>query len=326
MRCLLLTNPNSTSLTERSFRAALAPLLAVSNVTARHTQHPEHAAEIVRGLTRDDYDAVIVFGGDGTVNEVISGLLGPDPSQRPAPEELPRVAVVPTGSANVFARALGFPNNPVEAAHQLADLMAAGTYRRLPVGAVNDRWFCVNVGFGMDAEVIRRMDKLRDRGIPATPWNYSAIAHSAWRKLRRTPPHIHFDAWTHEEKHVTGDVPFVIVSNTNPWTYAGPVPIVTNPEHSMGSGCSLYALSRISDIDGSLAIISAIGIPLSNLLKNQLDFQETRVDDAVHITLSSQTKLKWQVDGEYAGANKKLTIASFPESIDVICPKNHHFA
>lgn len=316
MRCLVLSNPNSTSLTDKVFRKALAPLLDVADIHARPTHYQGHAAETVRGLTRDDFDAVIVIGGDGTVNEVVSGLIGDTPD----PERQPKVGIIPTGSANVFVRALGFPNDPAEAAAQLAELMKAGTYRRLPVGRVNDRWFCVNVGFGFDAEIIKTMDRLRGHGIPATPWNYSVVSFGAWRALRHTPPHIHFEASRRDGEVVTGEVPFVIVSNTNPWTYAGPVPIVTNPQHSIEDGCSLYALSELSDIGGIRAVMNVTRSSLTGMHGFPVDAQETRVDDAVAITLESTKPLKWQVDGEYAGVTTTLNISTVPQAIDVICP------
>lgn len=316
MRCLVLSNPNSTSLTDSSFRAALAPLLKVADLHARHTQYPGHAAEIVRGLTADDVDVVVVIGGDGTVNEVISGLIGdaPDPSRQP------KVAIIPTGSANVFVRALGFPNSPAEAAAQLAELLVAGAYRRLPVGKVNNRWFCINVGFGLDAQIIETMDRLRGHGIPATPWHYSIVTMGAWQALRATPPHIHFSAVSRDGLRTSGDVPFVIVSSTNPWTYAGPVPIVTNPDHSIDDGLSLYALSELSEIGGLRAALNVARSSLTGMRGFPVDAQETRVDDAVTITLESDRPLKWQVDGEFAGKATSLNISTVPNAIDVICP------
>lgn len=319
MRSLVLSNANSTSLTEDVIRAAITPLRGVTHIDARHTQYAGHAAELVAGLTRADYDAIVVIGGDGTVNEVVSGLLG-DPEQRPSPETLPKLAIIPTGSANVFVRALGFPNHPATAARQVAELLAKGTYRRLPVGRVNDRWFCVNVGFGMDAEVIGQMDRLRNHGVPATPWHYAWLANRVWRKLKATPPQIRFTATESDGTEVSGEVPFVVASNTNPWTYAGPVAVVTNPKHAIEDGCSLYAMDDISGLGGFLAVMTAMGIPEIPVLRKLTSVRETRVDDATSITLTSDYPLNWQVDGEYEGEETELRLRIFPEALDVVCP------
>ncbi|MEJ5928412.1 diacylglycerol kinase family protein [Corynebacterium sp. H128] len=319
MRCLMLSNPNSTSINEQVLRQAITPLRKVAELHSVHTLHRGHAAELTRGVTRADFDVVVAVGGDGTVNEVLKGLLGNDPTARPSAESLPRLAIIPTGSANVFARALGFPNAPGAAAEMLAEMLTPLTSRRLPVGLVNNHWFCVNAGFGLDAEVINQMDRIRSYGIPATPWHYSLVAFSAWRRLHRTPPHIHFEALTRDGDTVAGDVPIVIVSNTNPWTYAGPVPVVTNPEHRLEDGCSLYALEDISGVGGFIAVMNAMGIPVNSLTRDRVDFRETRVDDATKVTLTSKLPLKWQVDGEYAGKATELKIQTVPNAIDVIC-------
>jgi diacylglycerol kinase family enzyme len=71
-------------------------------LTVARTDHRGHAIEIAEQAARDGVDMVIVHGGDGTVNEVVNGLLGPT-GRLPA-RDTPAVAVVPGGSANVFAR------------------------------------------------------------------------------------------------------------------------------------------------------------------------------------------------------------------------------
>ncbi len=77
-----------------------------------------------RDAARDGVDVLIVHGGDGTVNEVVNGILGDAAGPaRPAPA----VGVVPGGSANVFARALGISPDPIEATNQLVDLLSAST-------------------------------------------------------------------------------------------------------------------------------------------------------------------------------------------------------
>jgi len=87
------------------------------DLTTYFTHHPGHATELCHNITNADYDVVVAIGGDGTVNEVINGLLGPAPTPR---TNIPTLAVIPTGSANVFVRALGFPPEPIHATEALA--------------------------------------------------------------------------------------------------------------------------------------------------------------------------------------------------------------
>ncbi|MCK7637726.1 diacylglycerol/lipid kinase family protein [Corynebacterium pygosceleis] len=318
MRSLMLSNPNSTTLTPQVTRQVVEPLLEATELVSVFTQYAGHAEDICRGLTRDDVDVIVIVGGDGTVNEVINGLLGADPGNRPAPGELPRIAVVPTGSANVFARALGLPNDPAEAAAQLRDLLLSDTYRRLPLGRVEDRWFCVNAGFGLDANAISLMEELRDAGKSATPWRYAMVTATAWQRLRRNPPAITYSAESAEGPRTGGEVPFLIVSNTNPWTYAGPVAVVTNPEQKLDAGLSLYALRDIEGPGGLVALLHAMGIGARLWRPLRVDLREIRVDDISELTLTSPRPLKWQVDGESAGKTKRLELRSYTDVIDVV--------
>ncbi|GAB3985271.1 hypothetical protein GCM10029978_097660 [Actinoallomurus acanthiterrae] len=86
------------------------------------TQRRGHATELAEQAVGEGYDVIIALGGDGTVNEAVNGLLANGPS-----EDLPALAVVPSGSANVFARSLGLPNNALDAAGQVLEALRAGT-------------------------------------------------------------------------------------------------------------------------------------------------------------------------------------------------------
>ena len=90
---------------------------------------------------------VVALGGDGTVNEVINGLLTDGVHDR-----VPALGLVPAGSTNVFAPPSGLPNDPIEAT---GVLLAAIRYRlsRAPVslGQADDRYFTFAAGLGFDA-------------------------------------------------------------------------------------------------------------------------------------------------------------------------------
>lgn len=95
------------------------------------TEYRGHARDLGRRAAEsDDIDLVVALGGDGTVNEVVNGLLhhGPDP------DGLPGLAVVPGGSTNVFARALGLPNDAVEATGALLDALRERRERTVGLG------------------------------------------------------------------------------------------------------------------------------------------------------------------------------------------------
>ena len=112
-------------------------------------------------------DLVVTLGGDGTVNEVVNGLLhdGPD-------EKVPALGVVPGGSTNVFARALGLPRDAVEGTGALLDALDRDRARLVGLGRADGRYFTFCAGFGLDAEVVRKVERLRLRGRVSTPGLY----------------------------------------------------------------------------------------------------------------------------------------------------------
>ena len=116
-------------------------------------------------------DALYVFGGDGTYNEVLNGIDAETP-----------VGFVPGGGASVLPRALGLPREPFEAAQRLAEAQP----RRIAVGRVNGHRFGFACGIGLDAEVVRAVDELGRRPDGRRPGNL-AFAWTGMRTLAREP-------------------------------------------------------------------------------------------------------------------------------------------
>ena len=106
-------------------------LLSIHNTTAQPGDAAA-AAEAAGG----GYDAVAAVGGDGTLNEVVNGLM--------RLEHPPLLGYLPQGSTNDFASSLRLPGKPAEA----AAAMLSGTPRRLDVGCWNDRYFVYVASFG----------------------------------------------------------------------------------------------------------------------------------------------------------------------------------
>ena len=120
MRALLVVNPAATTTSARTRDVLIHALASEMKLEAVTTEYRGHARDLGRQAAEGgEIDLVVALGGDGTVNEVVNGLLhnGPDP------DRLPRLAVVPGGSTNVFARALGLPNDAVEATGALLDAL-----------------------------------------------------------------------------------------------------------------------------------------------------------------------------------------------------------
>lgn len=324
MRVLLIVNPNSTTQHAGLFRRIIPVLRAVDGLQLRSvfTHFSGHAEHLCNGLTRDDVDLVVAVGGDGTVNEVFNGLLGPVTKPTPDSANLPAVAVIPTGSANVFTRALGFPPDAVAATTMLAQLISQDLRRTICLGTWNDRWFAVNAGFGIDADVVARVDEARRQGFAATPLRYLTVAILAWGRSRKDPPSIDVSARSEDGRSLElKAVPAFAVSNTNPWTFLGPLPVVTNPRNSFDQGLGLFGLTNLRGLRGAGAMLHLVGVGHNRAYEAWVSKRTIRFDDASEVTLSCSESERFQADGEYEGDFTHARIGNRVDAIEVYAPK-----
>jgi diacylglycerol kinase (ATP) len=115
------------------------------------TQYPGHAKELAATAAAQGTDTVIVVGGDGTVNEVISGLLASDQDGGPG------IAIIPAGSSNDFSKSLGIPQHLREA----CEVIVRGRVREVDVGQAGPHYFCSASCLGYFAEVAARSLEMR---------------------------------------------------------------------------------------------------------------------------------------------------------------------
>ena len=215
MRALLIVNPNATTTTPAGRDRLAHALRGRLALTVAHTTHRGHAAELARSAHADGMDVVVAHGGDGTVNEIVNGLLGPSPD-RSADPSLPRLAVVPGGSANVFARSLGLSADPLEATEQVLESLQEGRTSRIGLGHCDGRWFTFNAGLGLDAQVCEAIDLSRAEGKKVTTARYVWHAVARFFASKRAEPTLTLEMPGSEP--VSG-VHYAFVSNSSPWTY-----------------------------------------------------------------------------------------------------------
>ena len=316
MRALLISNPHSTTHSSGGLDEIVRALRSVSGLSlrAQFTAYPGHAREMVRGLRRKDFDYIVSIGGDGTVNEIIDGLLDGNPFSAPAPEQLPVVCIVPTGGANVLAGSLGIPRSARSAAWYLADAVRRGQSTTISVGRAGDRCFVVNTGVGIDGAVIAIMEGMRSGGASATALGYLPAIYRAWQDLLRNPPRI---SVTVDGTVLGTDLPVAIVSNANPWTYFGDIPVTTNPGLSRHFGLGVYALTSFKGLTGLVTAANLAGglLPLRGIF--QVAQRELRVDNATQVQLRSDRPLHFQIDGEYVDRRNEVEVSVCAEGIRV---------
>ncbi len=143
-RVLVIYNPAAGRRRRKRLSAVLDRLAARGcAVTTRETRGRGDAEEFARQVAAGECDVLVAAGGDGTVNEVINGMMA-----RP---DRPMLAVIPLGTANVLACEIGLdPQDP----EQIAETIATAGSRTVHLGVANGRHFLLMAGAGLDAHVV----------------------------------------------------------------------------------------------------------------------------------------------------------------------------
>ena len=303
MRLLLVVNSFASSVTARNTVVVHRALAQGHDVEVVETNRRGHATRIAQDAARRGVDLVVGFGGDGTLNEVATGIAGTDTA----------LGVLPGGSTNVFARTLGMPNDPVEAVKGLVRGLDAGNLRPIGLGRVNSRYFCFHTGIGFDAAVVKQVERhaslKRWAGHPL--FIYAAVSTWATHYDRHTP---HF-ALRFPDGTSVPDGYFTIVLNTNPYTYLGNRPLDLSHEASLDRG--LVAITFRTMKVG--AILSSLAGALRGGGVEPSDYLDERVD-LTHFEMTGAKPFPYQVDGDYLGESAHLTFQHCPDAVRLCMP------
>ena len=314
MRAVLIVNPNATSTTPAGRDLLAHALESRVGLVVTHTDHRGHAIEIAEAAKRDGTDVIIVHGGDGTVNEVVNGLLGKPGPDRPAADTLPAVAVVPGGSANVFARALGISPDPIEATNQLIDLLGThrGAWRRIGLMDCVERWAVFTAGMGVDGDVVAAVEAQRAKGRKVTAGRYIRIAVREMLGSVRDEPllTVHLP----DREPVSG-VHFAFVSNASPWTYANARPVWTNPDTTFETGLGVFAVTTMN-VAANLLVVRRMLSKKARIKGKHL----IREDNLPWVRITSAEPIACQVDGDFLGMRDDMTFTAVPQALEVVAP------
>jgi diacylglycerol kinase family enzyme len=315
MRALLVVNPRATTTSERSRDVLVRALRSAVDLTVEYTTRRGHAAALARAAAESGVDVVVTLGGDGTVNEAVNGLLTAPAALAhlpgPPAQHLPALAVVPGGSTNVFARALGLPRDWADGTSVILDGLRDGRHRVIGLGRADDRYFTFAAGVGLDAAVVRRVEQARLRGRTSTPALYfRSIAGQFLTGDDRSTPPLSIERPGEPTEVELGTV---IVQNTAPWTYLGDRAINPSPQASFDRGLDVLAMRKLAMINTSrtMAQLAAGRTPQGK--------QVLQLHDQSEFTVVASRPQAFQLDGDYLGERQKVHFVSVPEALRVIC-------
>jgi diacylglycerol kinase family enzyme len=269
------------------------------------TANRGHAAALACRAMRNGTDVVVAFGGDGTVNEVVNGLLTDGVHDR-----VPALGVVPAGSTNVFARALGLPQTPIEATGVVLEALRTGARRPVSMGRVDDRWFVFAAGMGFDAAIVAGVERHRGRGRRSTHVLYTRVGIREFFRSDRRHPRLHVEL---PDGTRYDDIYFAVVANTDPWTYVGRRPLRPTPQASFDTGLALYARRRM----GTAGLLFSMA-RLSGSRPRIGQRGAYVVHDLDGLTLFADEPMPLQVDGDYLGPQDKVVFTSAPNAVQVL--------
>ena len=299
-----MVNSFASSVTARNTVVVHRRLARGHDVEVVETNRRGHATRFAHDAARRGIDVVIGYGGDGTLNEVATGIAGTDTA----------LGVLPGGSTNVFARTLGMPNDPVAAADLLAGGLDAGDLRPIGLGRVNGRFFCFHTGIGFDAAVVRAVEERaslkRWLGHPLFIW----AGVSTWaRGYDRHEPHFRLDADGHG---VIDDGYFSIVLNTNPYTYLGNRPLDLSPAATLDRGLVAITFTTMN----AAAILTSLAGALRGGGVKPADHLNIRID-VTRLVVEHETPFPYQVDGDALGSTTRLEFTHVPDAVKLVFPR-----
>jgi len=255
-------------------------------------ERPQLAIGLAEAAARRGYDVIAAVGGDGTIHEVVNGIMAAGGDRPPA------LAIIPGGTGNDFARGVGIPKDPLTAGR----LLLNGSRRRVDIGRVNERYFAGISGVGFDAEVAARVNGW-PKWIGGTPVYVAAILNML-ATYRCVPARISVDGRAEEMRM------FLLAAANTPW-YGG----------------GMYMAPHARPDDGYLEIITArdlgkietLGLLPKVFSGAHLRHRKVAHQRAKEVRVESEIPLAIHADGETVG-RVPAVFRVVPLAIEVIVP------
>lgn len=293
-KVLLIVNPAAKHGETEKVVPAIERLLQSIPHDVVMTESAGHATRIA--AEAEGYDALVAVGGDGTVHEVLNGLMRRPESQRPA------LGLIPTGSGNDTRRTLGIPDDISEAAL----VLAAGTRRRFDLGVCNGVYFNNSFAAGLDARVTAKAVEYKVTTRRSGLWLYlTALMHVLFHELYAHRVRVSWDGQAPVEDEV------LIVAATIGPTYGGGFFITPDavPDDGLLEVCTIDPLS----LPGALMRLPFV------IFGKHTKMKPVHMSRHKRIVIESEEPMPAQVDGEVL-VDTRFEIDILPLAIECIVP------
>ena len=238
---------------------------------------------------KTNYDLIVCSGGDGTLNEIVSGIL--DSYRKPL------LGYIPSGSTNDFARSVGIPIEIKKA----IEISCCGKPYALDVGRLNDRYFIYVAGFGAFTKVSYATSQKMKNVLGYLAYLLQGIKELS--ELRAYSVRISHEEGEIEGRYIVG----LIMNSFSIGGFKNPISEVTELNDGVFEVLLIHMPRNIIELQGIVAAL--LGDPIDS--KNVEYFQ------ASHIEIESE-EMEWTVDGEYGGKYKKVNIENLNCAINLL--------
>jgi diacylglycerol kinase family enzyme len=303
-RMLVIVNPYATTVSDRLRNLVVYALQGRYQVEAVDTERRNHATQICREAAQEGYDAVVAFGGDGTVNEAANGLIG---SSTP-------LTCLPGGSTNVFCRTLGIPADVVDATEHLLRMADDFQPHTVDTGRVNGRHFVFASGIGLDASVVERVDSHPRLKRRLGEWYFTWAAISTFtRRYLVKPPRVRVETPSGSLDGVT-----VIVQNSDPFTYFGRRPIRVAEGGALDSGTLALAVLKRATVLEMPTLIPRVFSGRHTSVLHHRQVQGFQPLEQFRVVSRDGRPFPLQVDGDFVGEFTEAAYEAAPASLTVV--------
>lgn len=295
-KLLIITNPRSGKGKIKSDLLKIIQIFSEADydVTVYPTKKQGDATQKAMSLNNGDYDRIVVCGGDGTLNEVITGIMNKDLDCT--------IGYIPYGTLNEWSSGLNISRNAAIAAQDIID----GTKTRLDIGQFGDKYFSYTASFGAFTEASYSAPQEVKNVLGQAAYFFEGIKSLSNIK----PIHLKF---TCDEKEIEDDFLFGAVSNS--MSVGG---IVKFSDSMVKLNDGMFEVLLIKNPTTILQFQSIVdGILRRDLSRDGIEFFHTN-----KITVTGGANVPWTLDGEFAPGQESITLTNIPSALQLIVPKD----
>jgi YegS/Rv2252/BmrU family lipid kinase len=293
-KLLLIVNPCSGRAKMYTELLKVVEILSSADyiVTVYPTKSQGDATNFVAKLTDDDYDLFVVSGGDGTLNEVISGIMK-------AGLKTP-LGYIPSGTLNEWSSGLDISRNIEDAAKDIIN----GKQLKLDIGQFGDKYFSYTASFGAFTAASYSVPQEIKNVLGQTAYFFEGIKSLAAIK----PIHI---KCTYDDGEIEGDFLFGSISNS--FSVGGIVKYDKTPVQLNDGEFEVFLIKNPDNVLKLQPIIDGI-------LKHEFNREGIEFFKTKSLTVETSEDLSWTLDGEFAQTNGKVAINNLQKAITFIVP------